>query len=152
MHELPCQSPNDFGLKILGNIEISRKSLKRLDLMRSTQLPPKSQILAFFGKKLQKVRCEVFQRNIYFPSSREFVSNLLSKILWGNRFLFLTRSRPVDFTFFEDFSIWKVPFAIPEYDVFQKTLFCTLVSSMNLWLNVVPVAAGQYLWRDFYLN
>ena len=38
---------------------------------------------------------------------------------------------------------------IPEYDIFQKTLFCTLASSMNLGLNAVPVAAGQYLWRDF---
>ena len=34
---------------------------------------------------------------------------------------------------------------IPEYDIFQKTLFCTLASSMNLGLNAVPVAVGQYL-------
>ena len=34
---------------------------------------------------------------------------------------------------------------IPESDIFQKTLFCTLASSMNLGLNGVPAAAGQYL-------
>ena len=33
---------------------------------------------------------------------------------------------------------------IPEY-IFQKTLFYTLASSMNLGLNTIPVAAGQYL-------
>ena len=32
---------------------------------------------------------------------------------------------------------------VPEYDIFQKSLFCTLDSSMNLRLNVIPVAAGQ---------
>ena len=36
---------------------------------------------------------------------------------------------------------------LPEYDIFQKTLFCkilfcTLASSMNLRLNTFPVAAG----------
>ena len=34
---------------------------------------------------------------------------------------------------------------IPEYDIFENTLFCALVSTMNLGLNAVPVAAGQYL-------
>ena len=38
---------------------------------------------------------------------------------------------------------------VPEYDIFQKTLFFTLASSMNLGLNVVPVAAGQYLRSNF---
>ena len=39
---------------------------------------------------------------------------------------------------------------IPEYDIFQKTLFFTLASSMNSVLNVVRVAAaGQYLLGDF---
>ena len=37
---------------------------------------------------------------------------------------------------------------VPEYDIFQKALFCTLASSMNLGLNAVPVVAGQYL-SDF---
>ena len=34
---------------------------------------------------------------------------------------------------------------IPQYDIFQKTLFFTLVSSMNLGLNAFPGAARQYL-------
>ena len=34
---------------------------------------------------------------------------------------------------------------VPGYDIFQKTLFCTLASSMNLGPNAVQVAAGQYL-------
>ena len=38
---------------------------------------------------------------------------------------------------------------VPEYEICQKTLFCTLASSMTLRLNAVPVAAGQYLRRDF---
>ena len=38
---------------------------------------------------------------------------------------------------------------VPEYDIFQKTLSCTSLSSMNLGVNVVPVAAGQYLRVDF---
>ena len=38
---------------------------------------------------------------------------------------------------------------VPKYDIFQKKLFCTLASSMNLELNAVPVAAGQYLRGDF---
>ena len=36
----------------------------------------------------------------------------------------------------------------PEYDIFQKTLFFTLLSSMNLGLNPVSFAARQYLWRN----
>ena len=34
---------------------------------------------------------------------------------------------------------------IPKYNIFEKTLFFTLASNMNLGLNAVPVAAGQYL-------
>ena len=33
----------------------------------------------------------------------------------------------------------------PEHDIFQKALFCTLKSSMNLGLNIVPITLGQYL-------
>ena len=31
---------------------------------------------------------------------------------------------------------------VPKYDIFQKTLFFTLVSNMNLGLNAVPLAGG----------
>ena len=33
----------------------------------------------------------------------------------------------------------------PKYDIFPKALFCTLVSSTELGVNAVPIAAGQYL-------
>ena len=38
---------------------------------------------------------------------------------------------------------------VPEYDIFQKTLFCTLAPSINLGQDAVPVATGQYLRREF---
>ena len=37
----------------------------------------------------------------------------------------------------------------PKFDIFQEALFCTLASSTNLVLTVVPVEAGQYLCRVF---
>ena len=36
-----------------------------------------------------------------------------------------------------------------KFDTFQKALFFTLVSSTNLDLQTVAIAAGQYLRRDF---
>ena len=57
-------------------------------------------------------------------------SSLLSKIVRGNWFSFLNRSRLLDFTFSEDFSIFSILFKMifketqlqkmPEYDIFQK--------------------------------
>ena len=129
--------------------------------MTSTQPSTQKLNLKIFGKKLQKINCETFHRKTYFAWFCEFVSNLLSKIVWGNRSLFLTRSRLLDLTFSEDFSIWKAHSLfklifkasqlqkIPEYDIFQKAILCTLASTMNLGLNAVPVAAGKYLWKDF---
>ena len=32
----------------------------------------------------------------------------------------------------------------PKFDIFEKALFCILVSSSNLVLNAVPIAAGEY--------
>ena len=40
---------------------------------------------------------------------------------------------------------------IPKYDIFQKVLFFILASNMNLGLNAVPLAGGQYLWRFFFV-
>ena len=34
---------------------------------------------------------------------------------------------------------------IPEYDIFEETLFCALASTMNLRPNAIPVAAEQYI-------
>ena len=38
---------------------------------------------------------------------------------------------------------------VPEYNIIQKSPFCTLGSSMNLGLNALPVAGGQYLLCNF---
>ena len=35
----------------------------------------------------------------------------------------------------------------PKLDIFQEALFCTLASSTNLALKVIPIEAGQYLCR-----
>ena len=83
----------------------------------------------------------------------------MSKIVWGSKFSFLTRSRPLDFNFLKIFvfekphSLFKLIFKaiqlqkIPEHDIFQKIIFFTWASSMTFGLNTVPVAARQYLWR-----
>ena len=42
--------------------------------------PPKSQILAFFGKILQKIRCKTFHKKTYFTQFYQFDYNLLSEI------------------------------------------------------------------------
>lgn len=50
MNKLPSELPNDSKIRISGNQEVSRKSLKCLDLMASTQpatQPPKREHFAF---------------------------------------------------------------------------------------------------------
>ena len=37
----------------------------------------------------------------------------------------------------------------PKFDIFKGALFCTLKSSTTLVLNVVLIAARQYLWTGF---
>ena len=37
------------------------------------------------ARNLRKISCKTFHRKIYFPWSREFVYNILSKVL-GNKF------------------------------------------------------------------
>ena len=65
------------------------------------------------------------------------------------------------FSTIANFRVWKGSFAL-QIDIwgnsvakrtwksiFQKEIFCTLESSMNLGPNVLPVAAGKYLISDF---
>ena len=142
MFELPHKLLDNLRLRIFRNQEISRKPLK-------SSCPPKSQNLAFC-KKSQKISCEIFLRKTYFPYFRRFVSNRLFNILWRNRSPFLTLCRPFHFTFCEDFIIWKVPFAL-QIDIRGKSV------AKDSWicyffffgLNALPVAAEQYLWREF---
>ena len=51
----------------------------------------------------------------------------MSKIVWGSKFSCLTRSRPLDFTFSEDFCIWKVPFAL-QIDIYDNSV------AKNTWI------------------
>ena len=117
--------------------------------------------MSFFVEKLQKINCKTFHRKTYLTWFCESVSNLLSKVVQGKRFLLLTRFRPLDLKFSKDSSIWKSPFThqinfqaiqlqkLSKFDIFQKIIFCTLASSINFRLNAVSVAKGQYLWRYF---
>ena len=41
----------------------------------------KTQVLTFFGKKWQKIRCKRFHRKIFFALFCEFVYNSLPKIV-----------------------------------------------------------------------
>ena len=77
--------------------------------MASTQPPTQSQILTSVGQISQKISCKT--ESVFYLISLIFLQ-LLYKIVWRNRFLFLAQSRPFDFTFSEDFSVWKVPFAL----------------------------------------
>ena len=61
---------------------------------------------------MQNTSLKTFHRKPYFAKICEFRSNILSKIVWGNRFSFISWSRPLDFIFSEDFSIWKLWFAL----------------------------------------
>ena len=86
--------------------------MKWLDLMASTQQYTEIPNFDVLGKILQKISCKTFHKKTYFAYFCEFVSNLLSKIVWGNKSLFLTWSRALDFTFSGDFSVCKASFAL----------------------------------------
>ena len=79
----------------------------------------------------------------------------MSKVVWVNIFSSPTGLRRRGIHIFDIYvSISKdsfVPqiFALlhqrPKFDLFQETLFCTLVPSSNLVPKVVPVEIGQHL-------
>ena len=65
MYEFPNESIKDLGrlrlsIKDLGNYEITRKCLKCLDLMASTQSTTQKPTLGTFGEILQKINCKLF--------------------------------------------------------------------------------------------
>ena len=121
MYELPHILPKD--LSKIGN-------LRKLGTLRK---------LENFNFSLQPFDHDCLRKQIFIASSVQIL----------------------DFTFFVDLLfekshlLFKLIFRATqlqkksEYDIFQKTLFCSLVSSLNLGLNAVPVATGQYLWIDF---
>ena len=56
------------GCNILGNYEISRKSLKYLKLMASTQPKSEKTIFSSCFIKLQKISCKIFYRKFYLTN------------------------------------------------------------------------------------
>ena len=122
----------------------------------------KEQILKLFCEKIRKISRKTFYRKSYFAYIRDFVSNLMSKNVWRNRLIFLTRSRQLDFiSFFKDFSISNVPYA-PQIHIegkliakntwiwqLPKNTILQFSVSYDFNINAVPFEAGQYLWCDF---
>ena len=170
MHETPSELPNDLRLKIkekvppifssrssekthfhfqlgLGplNWKISRKSLKRLDLIGSTQTNTQKQFLAFVPKNREKSTAKYF---IGKYTSLNFLN--LSTIFC------IRKSEKTHFHFQLGLDPLKLRFL--EILVFKKThlllklkfrqLSCNKQSKKgqvkNLALKAVPVAAGQY--------
>ena len=80
MYKLPHELPNHWRLRILGNSEISRKSLKNLELMASGQLATQKSNFNNCAQKLQKICLKIFQRSSYVTQLCEFAYNILSMI------------------------------------------------------------------------
>ena len=66
----------------------------------------------FSVKKRKKWTLKPFHRKTFSAEFRHFLSNILSNIVWENKILFVTQSRPLYFTFSEVFNICKVSFAV----------------------------------------
>ena len=113
-------------------------------------------------KLQEKISRKTFYRKSYFAYIRDFVSNLMSKNVWRNRLIFLTRSRQLGFiSFFKDFSISNVPYT-PQIHIegkliakntwiwqLPKNTILQFSVSYDFNINAVPFEAGQYLWCDF---
>ena len=65
----------------------------------------------FWCFSVKNCKNSAVKHSIKKPVLLKFV-NLSTKIAWGNRFSLLTQSRPLDFKFFEDFSMSKDAFAL----------------------------------------
>lgn len=62
--------------------EFQENAWKCWILWRVLSQPPKSQILTFFGKKLQNISYKTFRRKIYFAHFRDCIYNLLFKVAY----------------------------------------------------------------------
>ena len=121
----------------------------------------KIEIFTFFSEKLQKVSCKnLIQKAIFFnflnisplfcprlsqETNFHFKLLLHSLIVLNLKILVFEKSHSLFKLIFKATQLRE----IPEYDIFRKILHCFLALSINLGLNVVPVAAGQYSWKDF---
>ena len=60
MYELPQESPNDLGLRTLGNQEKSEKSLNFIELWRGAQPSPQNENFVITSKNHKKTKIEPF--------------------------------------------------------------------------------------------
>ena len=66
MYKLPHELPQDLKLKMLGNKEILKKSLKCLELTAYTQPATQKTDFESCARKLQKIYCKTFHRKTFF--------------------------------------------------------------------------------------
>ena len=97
--------------RVAERLKTSTKFFKCPNLMVSTQTDTQELNFDVFVKNPHKTSCKTFDTEIYFAQYREYVCNLLSRIVWKNRVSFLTQYTPLDFKFSENFRISKDPFA-----------------------------------------
>ena len=82
---------------------------------------PKAKFWCFLVKDCKKSAVKHSIEKPILLKFLQFVSNLLSKIVWGNKISFVTCSRPLDFIFSKVFSLWKVSFAL-QIDISGKSV------------------------------
>ena len=64
---------NNLELRVFGNLELSRKSLKCLDLMESTQPDNQKANFDIFARKSPKISCKTFHTKTYSTQCCQFV-------------------------------------------------------------------------------
>ena len=90
VYKLPHESPNDLRLRILGNKEVLGQS----QIWVETSPWAVSLLEIKLGNNSQKLRKSRYQTFLFlssFPGFLYFVPNILPKIVWPNKVLFLTR-------------------------------------------------------------
>ena len=90
VYNLPHESPNDLRLRILRNKEVLGQS----QIWVETSPWAVSLLEIKLGNNSQKLRKSRYQTFLFlssFPGFLYFVPNILPKIVWPNKVLFLTR-------------------------------------------------------------
>ena len=90
VYKLPHESPNDLRLRILRNKEVLGQS----QIWVETSPWAVSLLEIKLGNNSQKLRKSRYQTFLFlssFPGFLYFVPNILPKIVWPNKVLFLTR-------------------------------------------------------------
>ena len=88
-------------------LEISRKFLQCLELMGKYSAGRTKRKFDNFATKLRKRSCKTFHRKTYVTNLHGFFYNTLSKVVLGNTFSPLTRSRPHEIFILNIFQYFK---------------------------------------------